>query len=199
AEQQDMPLPTHQSPSLASPGTFDGDATMVGGYATQQEYAQTQMESFPPPQQTVQPSKDGSANPPAYTQQASADSNAWKHKEEPSVGYGAPSLLQACFTMPGSNAVLSLVPGKNEYIIGREDPLSSIFPDIDLTDYGGDAGGVSRQHARVTVEGNQFYLTDLQSTNFTYINQQRLQPNHPTLLHNGDEVQLGKVKMIFSV
>ena len=116
---------------------------------------------------------------------------------QPQVAPRLPSLLQAQLVIHGTNKSLPLKPGQLVYIVGREDPIGNIYPEIDLTDYGGDAGGVSRQHARITLQGNQYYISDLESTNNTYLNQQQLQPNLPTPLHNGDEVQFGNVTVTF--
>jgi len=97
----------------------------------------------------------------------------------------------------GTNATLPFPPGKTEVIVGREDPVSGIFPDIDLTDHGGDEGGVSRRHARIFVQGPQFFIEDLDSTNYTYVNQQRLTPRQPHPLNSEDEVRFGRVKLNF--
>lgn len=97
----------------------------------------------------------------------------------------------------GTNAVLAFPAGKSEIIVGREDPISNIFPDIDLTNHGGDEGGVSRQHARIFMQGSQIVIEDLNSTNYTFVNQQRLVPRQPHPLQNGDEVRFGRVKLHF--
>ena len=97
----------------------------------------------------------------------------------------------------GTNATLPFPPGKTDVIVGREDPVSGIFPDVDLTDHGADEGGVSRRHARVFIQGNQVMIEDLNSTNYTYVNQQRLTPGQPHPLNNGDEVRFGRVKLSF--
>jgi pSer/pThr/pTyr-binding forkhead associated (FHA) protein len=89
------------------------------------------------------------------------------------------------------------LPAKDEILIGREDPVSGIFPDVDLTPHGGDEGGVSRRHARIVVEGGVFYLVDLNSTNFTYLNKQRLAPDTRQPLKDGDEVRCGRVTLLF--
>lgn len=99
--------------------------------------------------------------------------------------------------MQGTSAVLNFPPGKAEIIIGREDPVSGIFPEVDLTDHGGDEGGVSRRHARIFMQGAQVFIEDLNSTNYTYVNQQRLTPGQPHPLNNGDEVRVGQVKLNF--
>lgn len=103
--------------------------------------------------------------------------------------------IQGHLVVQGTHATLPFPPGKTETIVGREDPVSGVFPDIDLTDHGGDEGGVSRQHARVFVQGNQVFVEDLNSTNYTYVNQQRLTPGQPHPLNNEDEVRFGRVKL----
>ena len=56
---------------------------------------------------------------------------------------------------------------------------------------------VSRIHARITKEGENFYLEDLNSTNGTFKNGLRLQPYEKKKLQSGDEVKLGRVLLIF--
>jgi pSer/pThr/pTyr-binding forkhead associated (FHA) protein len=95
----------------------------------------------------------------------------------------------------GTNVTLPFPPGKTEIFIGREDPVSGVFPEIDLTDHGGDEGGVSRKHARIFVQGDQVYIEDLNSTNYTYVNQQKVTPGQSHPLKDGDEVRFGRVKV----
>jgi len=87
--------------------------------------------------------------------------------------------------------------GKDNVTIGREDAVSNIFPDVDLTPHGGEEGGVSRLHARIFVESDQYMLEDENSTNFTFLNRQRLTGKTPTPLHDNDEVKLGRVLLRF--
>ena len=89
------------------------------------------------------------------------------------------------------------LPAKEEILIGREDPVSGIFPDVDLTPHGGDEGGVSRRHARIVVEGGVYYLVDQNSTNFTYVNKQRLAPETRQPLKDGDEIRCGRITLLF--
>jgi pSer/pThr/pTyr-binding forkhead associated (FHA) protein len=84
-----------------------------------------------------------------------------------------------------------------ETVVGREDPVSGIFPDIDLTPHNGEEGGVSRRHCRIRRVGAGYTIEDLNSTNFTLLNQQRLEPGRPTALSDGDEVRVGRVRLIF--
>ncbi len=68
--------------------------------------------------------------------------------------------------------------------IGRH-PDSDIFLD-DVT--------VSRRHAELVAEGPSYALRDASSLNGTYCNRARIDE---VLLHDGDEVQIGKFKLVF--
>jgi hypothetical protein len=83
-----------------------------------------------------------------------------------------------------------------EVLIGREDPVSGVFPDVDLTPHGGEEGGVSRRHARLFVEGGTYYIEDLDSTNFTFVNKQKLAPKTRQALKDGDEIRCGRVALV---
>ncbi len=87
---------------------------------------------------------------------------------------------------------------KTEYTLGRTDPASHSFPDVDLSPYGGVEAGISRRHAKVTRLGeDRFYIMDLSSTNFTHVNGERLDAFEPRVLVDGDEVFLGTMKLVF--
>lgn len=98
-----------------------------------------------------------------------------------------------------SGATLTLAPGKNEYLIGREDPVSGSFPDVDLVPYGGEEGGVSRRHAQIVRRGDQFLIEDLSSVNYTFVNRQKVAPGAPQPLQDGDEIRLGRVVLQFKL
>ena len=84
----------------------------------------------------------------------------------------------------------------DEILIGREDPVSGVFPDVDLTPHGGEEGGVSRRHARIFVEGGAYFIEDLDSTNFTFVNKQKLAPKTRQALNDGDEIRCGRVALV---
>lgn len=87
------------------------------------------------------------------------------------------------------------IAGKAEVLIGREDPISNIYPDVDLTPHGGEEGGVSRMHAKLYVQGDQIQVEDLNSTNFTFVNKQKLTPRTPTPVQPGDIIRLGRIEL----
>ena len=49
---------------------------------------------------------------------------------------------------------------------------------------------IGRSHCRITRQGNQFAIIDLSSTNGTYVNRVRLQPEQPCPIKNGDMIRL---------
>ena len=91
------------------------------------------------------------------------------------------------------------LPPAAEAVVGREDPVAAIFPEVDLTPHGGEDGGVSRRHFCIRRAGNQFTVEDLNSTNYTLLNRQKLEPGRPMPLADGDEIRAGRVRLIFKV
>jgi pSer/pThr/pTyr-binding forkhead associated (FHA) protein len=99
--------------------------------------------------------------------------------------------------LPAKQVEFQLPTDRLEILLGRSDPVREIYPDLDLAEHGGESSGVSRVHARLVLQDGHFYLEDLNSTNFTYINQKRLQPGETHLLNPGDEIRLGMLVLIF--
>jgi pSer/pThr/pTyr-binding forkhead associated (FHA) protein len=87
------------------------------------------------------------------------------------------------------------LPEKDEVVIGREDPISEVFPDVDLTSLGGMEKGVSRKHAVIHRSGDGFSVEDMGSTNGTYVNKKRISPHVPEVIKAGDEVRFGKLSL----
>ena len=85
------------------------------------------------------------------------------------------------------------IPAKDEVVIGREDPISEVFPDLDLTNFGGMEKGVSRKHAVIHHSGSDYTLEDMGSTNGTYVNRKKVMPNTPQSIKPGDEIRFGKL------
>jgi hypothetical protein len=112
------------------------------------------------------------------------------------VTSSAPVAISARLIVEADNQEYDL-SGKDNVIVGREDAVSNIFPDVDLTPHGGEEGGVSRMHARIFVENGQYMLEDENSTNFTFLNRQKLTAKTPMALHDNDEIKLGRVLLRF--
>jgi pSer/pThr/pTyr-binding forkhead associated (FHA) protein len=58
---------------------------------------------------------------------------------------------------------------------------------------------VSRRHAKITlVDGQKFYIEDLNSTNGTYINNNPVMKGTKKLLKQDDEIRIGNTVLIFN-
>jgi pSer/pThr/pTyr-binding forkhead associated (FHA) protein len=77
--------------------------------------------------------------------------------------------------------------------LGRVDPASNVFPEIDLTEDDVVSKSVSRRHVRILRQDNQVVVEDLGSVNGTFVNGDRLAPYLPEILSDGDTLQLGKL------
>ena len=84
----------------------------------------------------------------------------------------------------GPNAGSKFLIDKDVTTAGRH-PESDIFLD-DIT--------VSRRHAEIRRKDAKFYIHDLGSLNGTYVNRESVES---TQLANGDELQIGKFKLVF--
>lgn len=83
--------------------------------------------------------------------------------------------------------------------IGRNDPHSNIFPEIDLSHYDPNTK-VSRKHARIFRRGDSFLVEDLNSVNGTVVNEKvKLAPFQPRALASGDKLRLGETTLHFLV
>ncbi len=86
--------------------------------------------------------------------------------------------------------------GKPELLIGRRSSQSKHPPDVDLSlEAGGDT--VSRTHARLLRQGQQWVLIPLPTRNGTFIGGTLLPPNQPYILRSGDVISFGAVRCVF--
>lgn len=53
---------------------------------------------------------------------------------------------------------------------------------------------VSRIHSRIFIQGDEYFVEDLESTNGTYLNNIRIVKS---VLRNNDQVEIGECKMVF--
>lgn len=107
---------------------------------------------------------------------------------------GQPGMARLVVISTGAELPL---PEQEEITVGREDPSSGIFPDVDLTPYGGEEGGVSRRHARLLRIGDDYYVEDLQSTNYTKLDGQRLPAHVRERIEDSARLDFGRIAVIF--
>ncbi len=86
-----------------------------------------------------------------------------------------------------------LVALSQSVIVGRSDRETNFEVDVDLTAYGAAEQGVSRQHVSLELLRKTVMLTDLNSTNGTFLNDQRVLPQQRRVVRDSDEIRLGKL------
>jgi pSer/pThr/pTyr-binding forkhead associated (FHA) protein len=94
---------------------------------------------------------------------------------------------------PGT-ALLVVLRGPNtgaRFLLDDDEVNSGRHPDSDIFL---DDVTVSRKHANFRREGNTFVVRDVGSLNGTYVNRERIDE---ATLHTGDEVQIGKFRLVF--
>ena len=88
-------------------------------------------------------------------------------------------------------------------VLGRTTSRTSKYLNIqiDLTPFQGEALGVSRQHAYLCYDSdNQMVkVMDLDSSNGTKVNGQRLHPDEVRVLRHGDRLRLGKLEFVVMI
>lgn len=58
-----------------------------------------------------------------------------------------------------------------------------------------DTTTISRYHFSIMQEGDQVFITDLESANGTFVDGERLKPNEPHPLYGGEEIQVGHLRI----
>lgn len=100
----------------------------------------------------------------------------------------------AVATLPPGTALLAVLRGPNagsRFLLDSDLTLVGRHPDSDIFL---DDVTVSRRHAEFYRQGGRFVVRDVGSLNGTYVNRERIEE---TDLHEGDEVQVGKFRLVF--
>jgi pSer/pThr/pTyr-binding forkhead associated (FHA) protein len=95
-----------------------------------------------------------------------------------------PAAVGVLIVRSGPQAGMRIVLDKDNLALGRHPDSDVVFDDIT----------VSRRHAEVERVADGYVVRDVGSLNGTYLNQERVEW-HP--LVSGDELQIGKFRMVF--
>ncbi len=100
----------------------------------------------------------------------------------------------AVAALPPGTALLAVLRGPNagsRFLLDTDLTLAGRHPDSDIFL---DDVTVSRRHAEFYRQGGRFVVRDVGSLNGTYVNRERIEQAE---LHEGDEVQVGKFRLVF--
>jgi CRP-like cAMP-binding protein len=90
------------------------------------------------------------------------------------------------------------LPVSGSMTIGRQDPVTGISPELDLTAVDPERSS-SRRHAKMYREGKAYMLVeDIGATNGTFLNGKRIRTGVPVEVKAGDKVRFGLVELSFS-
>src|SRR5947209_16751812 len=107
---------------------------------------------------------------------------------------GGESAVSGVEGLPVGSALLVVKRGPNagsRFLLDQATTSAGRHPDSDIFL---DDVTVSRRHAEFRREGGDFVVVDVGSLNGTYVNRE---PVDTAMLANGDEVQIGKFRLVF--
>lgn len=151
--------------------------------------------SQPTPQPTTQPTSQPATQPTTQaTEVPQQASNAYSPSAEKTIRPGAPMDNAQPRPQPGhivcyspQHIRLGLASG---VIIGRRGHYPSVFANF---------GDVSGNHARLDQIGAEWKITDLGSTNGTFLNGAQLQPNVAYNMNVGDKIRFSTLEFVVEV
>ncbi|MBP2332420.1 MULTISPECIES: oxoglutarate dehydrogenase inhibitor Odhl [Corynebacterium] len=114
--------------------------------------------------------------------------------KEMESGAGQDPAVPGVEGLPEGSALLVVKRGPNagsRFLLDQPVTTSGRHPDSDIFL---DDVTVSRRHAEFRMEGDTFEVVDVGSLNGTYVNRE---PKNSAVLSNGDEVQIGKFRLVF--
>lgn len=110
------------------------------------------------------------------------------------------TVLNDCISHIFKESYLEYIDDNERQIYGgnitiRQDNM--LIGSSNICDYVIDNPAISRNHARISKIGDKYYMTDLDSTNGTFINGIRMNKSETKELNNGEEVMIGRIKFRF--
>jgi len=178
--------PTGEGGASAGAHTGEaGSASAAPGSAAEPAAAAAEAPAEPPPSEAP----TGEIKPPGAEANAAAAAPAAEAPAAAAMGSTARAKLQVV-RGGRKGQEFPLEDGNN--IVGRWDPETGAFPEVDL-DQDDPEAKISRKHALIRFEGSKITVEDIGSLNGTYVNRQpRLMPGNPVELKSGDEIIIGK-------
>jgi len=134
---------------------------------------------------------DGPGVPPERSPETTSVFRADFSEAEPTAQGQGVSGVDA---LPAGAALLVVKRGPNagsRFLLDRASTSAGRHPDSDIFL---DDVTVSRRHAEFRSDAGEFVVVDVGSLNGTYVNRE---PVDTAVLANGDEVQIGKFRLVF--
>jgi len=94
-----------------------------------------------------------------------------------------------------SDRVYMMLPEGKDILMGRNHTSNIMQPELDLSVYDAEECGISRLHAALKHESDGWRIIDMNSSNGTWVDGERLAPFVPHLLNKNSHVFLGKLQL----
>jgi hypothetical protein len=95
------------------------------------------------------------------------------------------------------NGQLITKQDQEAFILGRVSAeIKTPEPLVDLTRFGALELGISRIHAMIRQTNEGYQIIDLESSNGTWLENQRLVPQKPYVVDSGDRIRTGRLNML---
>ncbi len=95
------------------------------------------------------------------------------------------------------NGQLITTQEEKAFILGRvSEEIKTREPLVDLTQFGALEAGISRVHAMIRQSKDGYQIIDLESSNGSWLENQRLVPRQPYPLESGDRIRLGRLNIL---
>lgn len=114
--------------------------------------------------------------------------------KEMETGAGNSQAAESKDNLPAGSALLVVKRGPNagsRFLLDQETTTAGRHPESDIFL---DDVTVSRRHAEFRLHEGEFEVVDVGSLNGTYVNRE---PKNSQVLSTGDEVQIGKFRLVF--
>lgn len=141
----------------------------------------------------IQQRRKGAVNPEEKAKGRKKDRYSAKTVKEESLAGGKKKngkeiKVSAKLEYPAEKRVITM--HKAMFVIGRAKEADFILSE---------SQGISRKHACIQFDGKYFYLSDLSSTNHTFLNGFELGSGEKRVLKDGDEIRVARERLIFRV
>ncbi len=108
------------------------------------------------------------------------------YDNEPTM-MGQPQPTASLVVRQGAQAGMNFSITGNQVVVGREEGVDIILQDPEA----------SRRHSRISWQGNQYVIEDMNSTNGTFVN--GVQITTPQILNPGDSIGIGQTALVFQM
>ncbi|MGH7987691.1 MAG: FHA domain-containing protein [Candidatus Binataceae bacterium] len=181
--------PAPEMAATAQPSEAKEPAPVVESAPTEEAVAPASQEKTAPPASEISTGEIHEAG--AATQATAAAGAPEAASDRPAAG-AVPQFKAKLSILRGGRKGREFELESGNNLIGRWDPETGAFPEVDL-DQDDPEAKISRRHALIRMDAGRITIEDIGSLNGTFVNRQpRLAPGNPLELKTGDEIIIGK-------